>query len=391
MVQSIRIQNFKSIVDLEVNLGQVNVFIGENGCGKTNILEAIAFGAAACADKLDYEFLGSRGIRVTSPAFMVPAFSNGQTEKVVKFSATDEIGNAHFELVNDKKNIRKWVDRFREKVIQRVHIDTKELIANKKIDSETNDVYKTLLQYDPEIHPTGIPLNEMVSEMISKHYENSQLSNYLIYALEESSLRKFGDNNQIYPLGRHGEGLFQYLKDISQTEEAAKIIAEIKEALHLLDWYDGLDLAENTFRNDQSIKIKDRYLHENLQYFDQQSTNEGFLYLMFYATLFASDLTPTFFAIDNIDTAFNPKMCVKLMQTLVQLAKKHNKQVIITTHNPAILDGLDLQDLEQKLFVVRRNDEGHTKIKNIPHKSDRTLRLSEIWTNGYIGGLPENF
>ena len=41
MISKIEIKNFKSIVDLTLELGRLNVFIGENGCGKTNILEAI--------------------------------------------------------------------------------------------------------------------------------------------------------------------------------------------------------------------------------------------------------------------------------------------------------------------------------------------------------------
>jgi AAA15 family ATPase/GTPase len=75
MIKSVKISNFKSVVDLTMELGSFNVLIGENGCGKSNILEAIAFGAAASADKLDNEFLGSRGIRVTNPDFMFSAFS----------------------------------------------------------------------------------------------------------------------------------------------------------------------------------------------------------------------------------------------------------------------------------------------------------------------------
>ena len=35
------IENFKSIDRLELELGRVNLIIGENGCGKTNILEAL--------------------------------------------------------------------------------------------------------------------------------------------------------------------------------------------------------------------------------------------------------------------------------------------------------------------------------------------------------------
>ena len=67
MLRNLKISQFKSIEDLDLELGRMNVFIGENGAGKSNILEAIAFASAAYAQKLDNEFLGSRGIRTTRP------------------------------------------------------------------------------------------------------------------------------------------------------------------------------------------------------------------------------------------------------------------------------------------------------------------------------------
>src|SRR4051812_36406430 len=76
MIKSTEIKNFKSVVDLSLDLGSFNVLIGENGSGKSNVLEAIAFGAAASADKLDFEFLGSRGLRVPNPEFMFSAFKS---------------------------------------------------------------------------------------------------------------------------------------------------------------------------------------------------------------------------------------------------------------------------------------------------------------------------
>ncbi|HYO68605.1 MAG TPA: AAA family ATPase [Archangium sp.] len=47
MITKIHIQNFKSILDYTLELGRINVFIGENGAGKTNILEAFATASAA--------------------------------------------------------------------------------------------------------------------------------------------------------------------------------------------------------------------------------------------------------------------------------------------------------------------------------------------------------
>ncbi|MDD1607355.1 MAG: AAA family ATPase, partial [Methylococcaceae bacterium] len=74
MITELKIENYKSIQDLTLDVGRVNVLIGENGCGKSNILEAITFAAAAEANKLDNEFLVSRGIRVTKPELMCSVF-----------------------------------------------------------------------------------------------------------------------------------------------------------------------------------------------------------------------------------------------------------------------------------------------------------------------------
>ena len=74
MITEIQIENYKSIDKLTLELGRINVFIGENGAGKSNILEVITLAGAAAAGKLDNEFLASRGIRVTKPEHMRAAF-----------------------------------------------------------------------------------------------------------------------------------------------------------------------------------------------------------------------------------------------------------------------------------------------------------------------------
>ena len=74
MIRKVRIENYKSIPSLTLDLRRLNVLIGANGSGKSNILEAIALASAAAQNKLDNEFLISRGIRVTETRFMRSAF-----------------------------------------------------------------------------------------------------------------------------------------------------------------------------------------------------------------------------------------------------------------------------------------------------------------------------
>jgi len=404
MINAIKITNFKSVVDLSLELGNFNVLIGENGCGKSNILEAIAFGAAASADKLDYEFLGSRGIRVTNPDFMFSAFADSPQAKLIRISLIEGEKSFNYMLQNDLSNHKKWIDLLKESVKTEINrlfksafleedINRRE-VAIDKLNLNSLDflslselIQKVKGENDFESYLT----NRIVPTLVEKSFSNTELSNYIVFSPEESSLRKFEETTQIYPLGIKGEGLFQYLKEMAFDAKNKKLLTQIKENLALLDWYEDLALPKNLMQNEFSLNIKDRYLDPKLKYFDQRSTNEGFLYMLFYFTLFLSKDSPAFFAIDNIESSFNPKLCTKLIQTLASLAKKNNKQVIVTTHNPAVLDGLNLKDQDQRLFVVSRNMDGHTRANRIEHNPERTLRLSDIWTKGYIGGLPDNF
>ena len=53
MIKTITIKNFKSITAADLPLGNVNVFIGANGSGKSNILEAVGMVAAERACQIE--------------------------------------------------------------------------------------------------------------------------------------------------------------------------------------------------------------------------------------------------------------------------------------------------------------------------------------------------
>lgn len=217
-----------------------------------------------------------------------------------------------------------------------------------------------------------------------------EFASFLSYRPVENLLREVKDS-PIYPLGIRGEGLMQYLKTISTNEEYRELFLKINEGLRMLDWFDGFNIPDGLLTNEYKLSIGDKYLKDSLHHFDQRSTNEGFLYLLFFLTLFNSKDTPQFFAVDNIETSFNPGLCQSLTRYLVKTTKENEKQVILTTHNPFVLDGMDLSDDEVRLFVCRRDIDGHTKIERVRYREDRKMSLSELWMSGLIGALPDNF
>ena len=357
MVENIRIRNYKSIVDLTLDLGRFNVIIGTNGCGKSNILEAVTMASAAHQNKLDTEFLLNRNVRVTEPAFMTNAF--------------DDVERADNHIYLDVKGF--------DKQLYSINFN---LFHQDKTKTWKNFI-EAASTLPPDSKMTKYGMFQVVAVV-------EEFASFLSYRPVENLLREVKDS-PIYPLGIRGEGLMQYLKTISTNEEYRELFLKINEGLRMLDWFDGFNIPDGLLTNEYKLSIGDKFLKDSLHHFDQRSTNEGFLYLLFFLTLFNSKDTPQFFAVDNIETSFNPGLCQNLTKYLVKTTKENNKQVVLTTHNPFVLDGMDLSDDEVRLFVCRRDIDGHTKIERVKYREDRKMSLSELWMSGLIGALPDNF
>ena len=387
-IKSVTIKNFKSVIETTIQLGGFNVFIGANGCGKSNILEAIALGAAASSDKMDFEYFANRGIRITDPSLLLPKFDNTAKDNI-NISIIDIINkSSSFDISFNSNTSARWI----VKKESDLNSEIKYKIEHNELDF--NEFFGSLLKEEKRFPNNDYGNNILISFPTHGGYSIMPITNlndFMIFSLGETKLRKSEVTNRIYPLDIHGEGLFAYLKEISKRESSNAFFNELKENLTVFDWFDDIEIPQNQLSNEFIISLKDYYLDETLNTFDQRSTNEGFLYLLFYLTLIISDETPKFFAIENIDSSFNPKLCREVIRRLIVLAKKHGKQIIATTHNPSVLDGLDLEDDDVRLYTIRRTIDGDTKASRVTLKSELTIPLSEAWQRGYIGGLPNNF
>lgn len=407
MITRAIIENYKSVKSLKIELGRFNVFIGENGCGKSNILEAIAFGAAASSDKLDNEFLQSRGIRLTEPSLFRSAFSKNFDSAIkLGLSCLDEKEkDLFFELQHNNEFNGRWVDKDSERKLSYAVDFVSGIITGNKPDSFNDEEWVTAqneiskdeknrgifsaLSALPDLKKS-LPqdfFKKIFENEIKKTKLNDYLTNFKIFSPENTFLRRLETEKTADPLSIRGEGLFELLKEYSHNDIPS--FEKIKEGLSLIEWFGDFEVSSST-GGDRLIKIKDRHIDEQIDFIPQNNANEGFLFLLFYLSLYVSKDTPRFFAIDNIEASFHPKLCKKLTKVLVALSKSEDKQSIVTTHNPFILDGLDLSDPEQRLFVIYRNRNGETKAKRIEH-AERNHELSHAWMNGFLGGVPSNF
>jgi AAA15 family ATPase/GTPase len=392
LIKQIEIDNYKSIDNIEIELGRFNVFIGSNGSGKSNILEAIAMISASRGNDLDLDGLTSRGVRVAKPSLTLSSFLAKQLRKEISIrilfqdNGKDIPIRSSFQSSDVNDLYAKWVDK-------EVELGAPEILG----------------RYLEEIYTTNnsITAGNLINLLNEKlHQEEIHVSNkytriladYGIFNLSTSTLRGLNSLSRKVPLGISGEGLDVLISNFNNYE-----ISKLLKCKIFFNWLDNIvfdkkdELKFSGYKLGKSTSILyfiDRYMQKQNNLFSAENANEGILHVVFYLSLFISNKTPDFFAIDNIETALNPKLCRSLIKELVGLAKERGKQVLITTHNPAVLDGLNLHDDSQRLFEVYRSDEGMTKIRRIQFKKGaetKKYKLSEMWMEGLLGAVPENF
>jgi len=115
MIEELKISNFKSIFNQTIGLSNVNVFIGENGCGKSNILESVAMLSAAKDHNLNINGLSNKGVRVTKPSLTMSSFlGQKQKEEIelsAKFTLKEDIINCIIYPLDKNDIYSEWINK----------------------------------------------------------------------------------------------------------------------------------------------------------------------------------------------------------------------------------------------------------------------------------------
>lgn len=392
MLTSFAVQNFKSIVDVKLDLGRFNVFIGENGCGKSNVLEAVALLAARVSGRLEGEDLFNRGIRPAKQSLMVNAFASSAPNETI--TLTWRAGELPDNAVSLASTDNGWLTQASKQALR-------ELLQHKHTVSAYWAGYRSsrtmaFEEVVPEEERT--PDAERAFEL--RQHTFAAIESFAIYTASTLALRGLQALSRHEPLGIYGEGL-----DVAIAQLPDDRRDELIEHAHMIGWFDDIEIdasGQRKLRGDKpgrsvsELYFADRFLAEDRRVFSAENANEGILHVLFYLALFLHPRGPAMMGIDNIETALNPHLLRRLIKILAELAVRHEKQALVTTHNPAALDGLNLHDDSQRLFVVSRNDDGHTQVRRITAKPQQSesgtkLKLSELWMRGMLGGIPTHF
>ena len=401
MIERFSVRTFKSLEHVTVELGQVNVFIGANGSGKSNLLEALGILSAAADGKVDDQALLARGVRLGAPKRYKSAFPAQPGKRIPAHLSFEVCGSSQAEykvcLWNNLKDpdpawtfkTESWKEKGGRLVGRSPASKEK---TDEKLDRNRQRGFAALKAVEVAKGP-ALSLLEA-------------LQSYVIFSPATAVLRDVTPETQPKtPVGLSGGNILPAVHNLLiQRNKDTRVWKICQDVLELIDWAKEITLtsaAQNPFSPTKSsvktiIEFRDRFMEESRNLLSAYEASEGALYALFLAVIAGHKDSPRLCAVDNADHSLNPRLARALMERLCQwyMVMEEPRQILLTTHNPLILDGLPLQDDRVRLFTVSRTDTGRTSIRRVVvegllEKAERGWSLSRLWVMGHLGGVPD--
>lgn len=393
MFRKLNIQGFKSIYDVSIELGRLNCFIGANGVGKSNVLEALGVLGAAANGVVDDESLLRRGVRAGLPRLYKSSFASERTPVHIGIGIEGGLQeNYRVSLLNPLESPEPaWT--YKTEVLT---------------DGETeiiSDGVRNKKNLNPQAGLAALKLVDLEpSNAAARLMQN--LKEYAIYCPNTPTLRGIVQDLQSRtPIGLSGGLLADAFQALRQHLEEQGGASEdvLDQVLEMIDWVadveatsHGASLVSNQVpRTKLMLKFTDRFMNKSRNELTAYDASEGALYILFCAVLCLLPNAPSILAIDNLDQALNPRLLARLAGRLTDWLQHngHERQLLFTAHNPAVLDGLDMTDSETRLFAVERNSNGLTVVRRVEFspelmKMNEQYPLSRLWMMGHLGAVP---
>lgn len=379
MLTSLKIERFKSLVDVEIHLGRVNLFIGANGSGKSNVLESLGLLGAAASGRVDDESLDRRGVRPGTERLYKSAFPRLPNVPHIRAAAVAEHASFDVTLGNPSdKGGSPW------------HFMSERLVHDgEKVFDRGSDSRDALNQEQGLAALKAVELKtEDPAARLLEH-----LRGYAIHDPNTPALRGLSPSTKD-PVGLDGSRLAEAIGDLQGSKSKA-VRSAFAKAGELIDWAQGFDavISNGISPAAAEIEFEDRYMAEDRNRLTARDASEGALYVLFCMVLAAHPKAPRCLALDNLGQALNPRLASRLMSAICEWTTD-DQQWLLTAHNPAVLDGLDLQDAGVRLFTVERSAQGHTVVRRVDlqtalaKRPDDGWTLSRMWMNGILGAVP---
>lgn len=373
VLRRLYVDNFRSLVNFELKLGQVNLLMGGNGSGKSSVFAALT--------ALRRIVQGERIGEVLAPA----SCTRWQTRPVQVFEL-DIIGggtsfNYHLEAVhrNGRVQIQKetLTVMFDDGTVHRAAVydrngDKAMLLApgQKNFEALLVDVERSALSL-----VIGRPGNERAAEFVAR------MRRVYMLAINPAAMRGWSEGEDAAPAADLANFASWYRHLI---QDRGPEMDEAREALRgVLDGFLGLRLRDSGHHEAGRKLVSEWKLGEGTRTsFDFTELSDGQRALIgLYTLLYAHGEEDTTIGVDEPD---NFVALPEIQPWLGALSERPTLQTLLISHHPEVLN----MHAQETGLVFRRDDGGPTRVERFAAAEDEDLSPAELVARGWYRGAP---
>ena len=374
-LQSLRVRNFKAVVDSKsIKLGALTAFIGNNGAGKSSLIEALETYQCIVRDGLDLAMQRWLGIEHVRHKAQEAKERMGQVVNPIAFDLA--LG------ASPRKVCRLSMTVNNDPAANRMFIAS-ERVTDLAGDFTERNVVDTLLTYGSGrsmlTAPIDLPMTLLTEEVLAWQFltlspermglpvPQQRTKGHVRLANDGSNVADFLlDLRRQSPNAFNGivetmASVLPYAKDIQPTLTSSEIERKA--------W---LQLSEDNF------KVPGWML------------STGTLRMLALLALLRHPNPPPLIVVEEIENGLDPRSIHLIVEEIRSAVLAGVTQVIVTTHSPYLLDLLTLEHL----VVVERDAEGHPRfVRPADHANLRKwaqeFAPGKLYTMGSLTGLSE--
>ena len=336
-VESFTVKNYKSIRSQSLEFGSLNVFIGGNGSGKSNLASALQFLKHANRGTLE-AFVGVAG----SESFL--HFGRKRSSEI-SMEVTFPVG-----------------DEKCSHLMSFVETNAEGFLTSLERTRST----------DQSLSPATVGV--LYENIQAFHFNDSSEQAGVKHSAE------IDDNRFLRPAAEN-LAAFLYLLKKRSPDYFSGIEATIRQAAPFFDRFQ----LEPSRLNPQRIRLE--WLEKGSDaYFNAHSLSDGTLRFICLATLLLQPHPPKVILLDEPELGLHPAAIALLAEMLKSAAER--AQLLVATQSVTLVNHLEPADL----WVCERNREGASEFSRL---SERDLSawlaeysLGELWEKNIIGGRP---
>jgi predicted ATPase len=414
MLKKLILENWKSFRYAELPIDPLTILIGTNASGKSNAVEALEFLSRIVRGMTVEEALlgdsNTAGIRggllwatlKHESAFTIKALTQGDEEdKDYLYSIT--VNTKAFYIITESLiRIEKPSELSGEekqiKLFQTNHSGVQvnslgmaglphSFGAESDLVALDNEIFTSPVTPVLSYIPFSSPSNEDSWKEFRKEYNTALKALYNVYTFSpvSSTMRGYSAiSSSLLPDASNLAGVLASLSD----EEKARVESTISEYVTHLPERDIQKVwAEPIGRlgSDAMLYCEESWIAGESMVVDARGMSDGTLRFIAILTALLTRPEGSQLVIEEVDNGLHPSRADLLLKMLREIGSKRNIDILVTTHNPALLDALEPEMIPFVVVAHRDSKTGESKLTPL----DDIQNLPKLLASGSLGNLAE--